>query len=108
MSKPWIVLVIAGLLETGWAIGLKYSEGFSKPIPSALTIAAMIVSMYMLGWAARYLPIGTAYAAWVGIGATGAVILGIALLGEDASFARLFFLALLIVSLVGLKITSPQ
>lgn len=108
MSEPWIILIAAGLLETGWAIGLKYTAGFTKPVPSALTILAMIVSMYMLGWAAQFLPIGTAYAVWVGIGSVGAVVLGILLLGESASMARLFFLTLLIVSLIGLKATSPE
>lgn len=102
----WILLIIAGILETGWAIGLKYTEGFTKPIPSALTILGIIISMYLLSVAARTLPIGTAYAVWVGIGTAGAVILGIVLLGEASSPARLFFLGLLMVSIVGLKITA--
>jgi quaternary ammonium compound-resistance protein SugE len=102
----WFLLVIAGLLETGWAIGLKYTEGFTKPIPSLLTILAIAASMFLLGLAARTLPIGTAYAVWVGIGAAGAVILGIVLLGEPVNAGRLFFLALLLVSIVGLKLTA--
>jgi quaternary ammonium compound-resistance protein SugE len=103
---PWALLVVAGLLESAWAIALKYSEGFTKPGPSVLTAAGIIVSLYLLSAAARTLPIGTAYAVWVGIGAAGAVVLGILLLGESANLARLFFLALLIVALVGLKVTA--
>jgi quaternary ammonium compound-resistance protein SugE len=102
----WFLLVIAGLLETGWAIGLKYTEGFTRPIPSLLTILAIAASMFLLGLAARTLPIGTAYAVWVGIGAAGAVVLGIVLLGEPVNAGRLFFLALLLVSIVGLKLTA--
>jgi quaternary ammonium compound-resistance protein SugE len=102
----WFLLVIAGLLETGWAIGLKYTEGFTRPIPSLLTILAIAASMFLLAHAARTLPIGTAYAVWVGIGAAGAVILGIVLLGEPVNAGRLFFLALLLVSIVGLKLTA--
>ncbi len=102
----WVLLIIAGLLEAGWAIGLKYTEGFTRPLPSVLTIAGIVISMVLLAQAAKTLPIGTAYASWVGIGAAGAVILGIALLGESAAPARLFFLALLLVSIVGLKLTA--
>jgi quaternary ammonium compound-resistance protein SugE len=102
----WFLLIVAGLLETGWAIGLKYTEGFTKFWPSVLTIAAIIVSMFLLSVSARTLPIGTAYAVWVGIGAAGAVILGIVLLGEPVNFARLFFLTLLLVAIAGLKVTS--
>lgn len=102
----WILLIVAGLLETGWAIGLKYTEGFTRPIPSILTVVGIVASMYLLSVAARTLPIGTAYAVWVGIGAAGAVILGMLLLGESRNPARLLFLALLLVSIVGLKFTS--
>lgn len=98
--------MIAGLLETGWAIGLKYTEGFTRLVPSVLTIAAMVVSLFILSRAVKDLPIGTAYAVWVGIGAAGAAILGIFLLGESATPARLFFLALLLVAIVGLKATA--
>ena len=103
---PWVLLVIAGLLEAGWAIGLKYTQGFTKPLPSVLTILGIVASMYLLAVAARTLPIGTAYAVWVGIGTFGAVVLGMTLLGEPATPLRLFFLALLMVSIVGLKVSA--
>lgn len=106
MSSAWLLLLIAGVLETGWAIGIKYTEGFTRLVPSVLTVAAMVVSMVLLAHAAKTLPIGTAYAVWVGIGAAGAAVLGIFLFGESASPARLFFLALLLVAIVGLKLTS--
>lgn len=102
----WLLLMIAGLLETGWAVGLKYTEGFSKLLPSVLTIAAMVVSMYLLALAAKDLPIGTAYGVWVGIGALGAAILGVILFHEPLTLARGFFLALLLIAIVGLKITG--
>jgi len=103
---PWVLLVVAGILEAGWAVGLKFTNGFTKPLPSALTIAGIVASMYLLAVAARTLPIGTAYAVWVGIGTFGAIVLGIALLGEPATPGRIFFLALLMTALVGLKLTS--
>lgn len=102
----WLYLIVAGLLETGWAIGLKYTHGFTRPVPSVLTAVAMAASMYLLALAAKTLPIGTAYVVWVGIGAVGAVILGIALFGEPRDAARLFFVALLVVSLIGLRLTT--
>ena len=102
----WLYLVVAGLLETGWAIGLKYTDGFTKPVPSILTSLAIAASMFLLAVAARTIPIGTAYAVWVGIGAVGAVILGIVLFDEPRDVSRLFFVALLVVSLVGLKLTT--
>ena len=102
----WILLVIAGLLETGWAIGLKYTDGFTKPLPTALTIAAIVASMALLGLAVRDLPVGTAYAVWVGIGAFGTAVLGILLFGEPATPARLVFLGLLAVAIAGLKVTA--
>ena len=102
----WVYLIVAGLLETGWAIGLKYTEGFTRPVPSVLTIAAIAASMFLLALAAKDIPIGTAYSIWVGIGAVGAVILGIILFDEPRDFARLAFVGLLIVSLVGLKLTA--
>lgn len=104
----WVLLVIAGFLEAAWAVGLKYTAGFTRPLPSVLTASAIAASMLLLALAARSLPIGTAYAVWVGIGAFGAAVLGIVLLGENASPARLVFLALLIVAIVGLKVTSGQ
>lgn len=102
----WTLLFLAGLLEVGWAIGLKYTEGFTRPLPTVLTVASMIASMALLGLAAKTLPIGTAYGVWVGIGAVGAGILGIVLLGESASPARLAFMALMVVAIIGLKVTS--
>jgi quaternary ammonium compound-resistance protein SugE len=104
----WFVLFIAGLLEIGWAIGLKYTDGFTRPLPSFFTIAAIAASMGLLASAARTLPIGTAYAVWVGIGAAGAAILGMILFGEPRTPARLFFLGLLIVSIVGLRLSSGE
>lgn len=101
-------MAIAGVLETGWAIGLKYTEGFTRLVPSIFTIVALAGSMFLLARAAETLPIGTAYGVWVGIGAFGAAVLGIALFGESASLARLFFLALMLVSIVGLKMTSAS
>ena len=102
----WFLLVIAGILEAAWAIGLKYTHGFTKPLPSVLTIAGIVASMYLLSVAARTLPIGTAYGVWVGIGTFGTVVLGMALLGEPATLPRIFFLALLLVAIVGLKFTT--
>jgi quaternary ammonium compound-resistance protein SugE len=102
----WILIVIAGLLETGWSIGLKYSDGFTRPVASILTIIMIVASMVLLSIAARTLPIGTAYAVWVGIGAVGTAVVGIVALGEPATAGRLAFLGLLIVALVGLKWTA--
>ena len=106
---PWLMLVIAGLLEVCWAVGLKYTDGFRKPLPTLFVLVTLAGSMILLGLAAKNLPIGTAYAVWVGIGAFGAAILGIYLFKEPVTAARLAFLALLLVSIVGLKLTSgPQ
>lgn len=102
----WVLLIIAGLLEVCWAIGLKYTEGFTRPIPSILTGSAIVASMVLLGLAAKTLPIGTAYAVWVGIGALGAAVLGMVLFQEPATPLRIFFLSLLLVAIVGLKSTS--
>jgi quaternary ammonium compound-resistance protein SugE len=102
----WLILVIAGILEAGWAIGIKFTDGFTRPLPSLLTIAGIISSMLLLSIAARTLPIGTAYAVWVGIGAAGAVVLGALLLGEPLGAARLFFLLLLLVAIFGLRMTA--
>jgi quaternary ammonium compound-resistance protein SugE len=106
MQTAWILLLVAGLLEAGWAIGLKYTQGFTRLVPSVFTLAAILISLFMLSRAALSIPIGTAYAVWVGIGAAGAALLGIFLFGESASPPRLFFLGLLLVSIVGLKFTS--
>jgi quaternary ammonium compound-resistance protein SugE len=101
----WILLVVAGLFEVGWAIGLKYTEGFTRFWPSAATIAAMVVSVVLLGWAMRTLPVGTAYAVWTGIGAIGTVVLGIFLFQEPATVARLACVGLILAGIVGLKLT---
>ncbi|RYF41686.1 MAG: quaternary ammonium compound efflux SMR transporter SugE [Comamonadaceae bacterium] len=103
---PWILLVIAGLFEVAWAIGLKYTEGFSRLWPSVGTVAAMGVSIVLLGMAMRSLPVGTAYAVWTGIGAVGTVILGIVLFGEPATAARLACVGLIVAGILGLKLTS--
>jgi quaternary ammonium compound-resistance protein SugE len=103
---PWLLLIIAGLLETAWAVGLKYTHGFTRPIPSILTILGIAASMFLLAVAAKSIPIGTAYAVWTGIGAAGAVVLGIAFLGESANPLRLFFVLLLLIAIVGLKYTA--
>lgn len=102
----WILLGLAGLLEICWAIGLKYSQGFTRPIPTILTLIAIVASMLLLARASADLPIGTAYAVWVGIGAAGAAILGILLFHEPASAARIFFLSLLLIAIIGLKATA--
>lgn len=104
----WILLLLAGLFEVAWAIGLKYTEGFTRLLPSAATIVAMVISVGLLAMAVKTLPLSTAYAIWTGIGAVGAVILGIVLFHESASPARLACLALIIVGIVGLKIVSPE
>ncbi len=105
--NPWLMLVLAGLFEIVWAIGLKYSEGFTRPTPTTITIAAMAVSMWLLAQAARTLPIGTAYAVWTGIGAVGAALLGIMLFSESANMTRLACMALIVVGIVGLKLSTP-
>ena len=104
---PWLLLFFAGLAEIGWVVGLRYSDGFSKFWPSALTITAMGVSMLALGLAVRTLPIGTAYAVWTGIGAVGAAIAGLVLFGESASPMRVFCIALIVAGVVGLKLSTP-
>jgi quaternary ammonium compound-resistance protein SugE len=101
----WLVLVVAGLFEVGWAIGLKYTEGFTRLWPSVATVTAMVLSVALLGWAMRTLPVGTAYAVWTGIGAIGTVALGIVLFGEPATVARLLCVGLILAGIVGLKIT---
>ena len=103
----WLLLLVAGLFEVGWAIGLKYTDGFTKPLPTILTIASMIVSMSLLGIALKSLPVGTAYAVWVGVGAVGTVILGIVLLHEPVNAARLISVTLIIAGIVGLKLATP-
>ncbi len=104
----WTILFIAGLFEVCWAIGLKYTEGFTRLWPSVGTVAAMVVSMVLLSMAMRTLPAGTAYAVWTGIGAVGTVILGIVLLGEPANAGRLISIALIVAGMLGLKLVSAE
>lgn len=106
LASPWVLLVAAGLLEVCWAIGLKYTEGFTKLGPSVFTVVTLAASMYLIARASQSLPIGTAYGVWVGIGAFGAAVLGMVLFHESASPGRLFFLVLLLIAIVGLKLTS--
>ncbi len=103
----WIYLIAAGLLECGWAIGIKYTEGFTKLVPSILTIAAMVISIWMLSMAMKTIPVGTAYAVWTGIGSVGVVVLGIILFGESRETIRLLCLLLIVAGIVGLKLVSP-
>lgn len=102
----WIILSIAGLLEIVWAVGLKYTHGFTRLTPSIITIVAMVLSMVLLAHAMKTLPAGTAYAVWTGIGAVGAAIMGIVLLGESASLARILSLSLIVIGIFGLKLSS--
>jgi quaternary ammonium compound-resistance protein SugE len=104
---PWLLLLLAGLAEIGWVIGLKYSEGFNRTPPSILTLSLMGLSMWMLGSATKTLPIGTAYAVWTGVGAAGAAIAGIFLFQESAAPLRLACIAIIIAGVVGLKLTTP-
>ncbi|NMJ43202.1 quaternary ammonium compound efflux SMR transporter SugE [Roseomonas sp. JC162] len=103
----WIYLLAAGLSEIGWAIGLKYTEGFTRPVPTVLTIVSMIISIGLLGLALKTLPLGTAYAIWTGIGTVGTVLLGIVLFGEAATALRLACVGLILAGIVGLKLASP-
>ena len=103
---PWVVLTVAGLFEIGWAVGLKYSEGFSKPLPSLLTVVAMAFSLWLLAVAMKTIPVGTAYAVWTGIGAVGVAILGMILFGESREFLRVLCLFLIIAGIIGLKLVS--
>ncbi|MDH7453473.1 quaternary ammonium compound efflux SMR transporter SugE [Luteimonas composti] len=104
---PWIILLLAGVFEIGWAIGLKYTEGFTRLWPTLGTVAAMAISLGLLGVAMKSLPVGTAYAVWVGVGAVGTAILGIVLLGEPANPGRLVSLGLIVLGIIGLKLASP-
>ncbi len=103
----WFILFIAGLLEVGWAIGLKYTEGFTRLWPSVATLVALVASFVLLGIAMKTLPVGTAYSVWVGIGAVGTVILGIALFGEPAGVLRMTSVALIVAGVIGLKLAAP-
>ncbi|MET9465013.1 multidrug efflux SMR transporter [Streptomyces sp. NPDC006544] len=102
----WVLLIIAGVIEVGWSIGMKFTEGFTRLWPSLFTGAGIVTSMVLLSLAVRTLPIGTAYGVWVGIGAAGAAVVGMAVMGEPVTAARIFFIALLLVAVVGLKVTS--
>lgn len=103
----WFILFLAGLFETGWAVGLKYSEGFTRLWPSVWTIIAMAISLWLLGISMKSLPLGTAYSVWVGVGALGTVILGILLFKEPANAVRMISLALILAGIIGLKIATP-
>lgn len=105
--QAWILLGLAGLAEIVWVIALKYSEGFTKPVASIVTVVSLAVSMVLLGWAVRTLPIGTAYAVWTGIGAAGAAIAGLYLFGESANAMRLLCIVLIIAGVAGLKLSTP-
>lgn len=105
-AMPWLLLFVAGLLETVWATGLKYTHGFTRPLPTIGTLVAMAASVWLLSIAMRKLPMGTAYAVWTGIGAVGAVMLGAVLFGEPLTFSRLLCVGLIVAGLVGLKLVS--
>ena len=104
----WLVLFLAGLFEIGWAVGLKYSDGFSKPVPTIATALALAASMGLLAWSVKTLPLGTAYTVWTGIGAIGTVVLGIILFKEPASLARLACIGLILAGIVGLRLIEPN
>ena len=103
---PWTLLFLAGLFEVAWAVGLKYTDGFTKLMPTTLTVAAMVASVVLLGLAVKHLPVGTAYAVWTGIGTLGTVVLGIVLLGDSAAPLRIVCLALIVLGIAGLKLTA--
>jgi quaternary ammonium compound-resistance protein SugE len=105
-TTAWIVLLVAGLCEIGWAVGLKYTEGFSRPVPTALTVAAMTASIALLGWSLKVLPVGTAYAVWTGIGAVGTALLGMVLFNESREVARLVCIGLIVAGILGLKLVT--
>ncbi len=105
-GAAWVVLFVAGLCEIGWAIGLKYSEGYTRLLPSVFTIALMVLSVVLLGWSLKVLPVGTAYAVWTGIGAIGTAALGILLFGESAEALRLACIGLIVAGILGLKLLA--
>jgi quaternary ammonium compound-resistance protein SugE len=103
----WLILVVAGLAEIGWAVGLKFTQGFTRPTPTAITVVAMVLSLWLLGLAVRTLPLGTAYAIWTGIGTVGTVVVGIVLFDEPASAVRLLCVGLIVSGILGLKLVTP-
>lgn len=107
-TMAWFVLLLAGLFEVAWAVGLRYTEHFSRPGPTAATVVAMVLSVVLLERAVRVLPLGTAYAVWTGIGAVGTALVGILLHGDPASAARIVCLALIVSGIIGLKLLSPS
>ena len=107
-GSAWLILFVAGLCEIGWAVGLKYTEGFSRLWPSAATLVAMAASVVLLGWSLKVLPLGTAYAVWTGIGAVGTAILGMVLFGESKEVARLVSIGLIVAGIAGLKLLTPD
>ncbi|MDK9723905.1 MAG: quaternary ammonium compound efflux SMR transporter SugE [Sterolibacteriaceae bacterium MAG5] len=106
-GAAWGVLLVAGLCEIGWAIGLKYTEGYTRLVPTAFTVGLMVLSVVLLGWALKALPVGTAYAVWTGIGAVGTALLGMLLFGESREVARLVCIGLIVAGILGLKLVTP-
>ena len=106
--KNWIILCMAGLFEVVWAIGLKYTDGFTRPVPTALTVAGMVVSVWLLAVALRTIPLGTGYAVWTGIGAVGTAVAGMILFGESRDALRLACIALIVAGIAGLKLATPD
>ena len=104
----WVLLLVAGLCEVGWAVGLKYTDGFTKPVPTTLVVVAMVASVWMLAIALRTIPVGTGYAVWTGVGAVGTAILGMYLFDESREVARLVCIGLIVAGIVGLKVVTPE
>ena len=107
-GAAWLALFVAGLCEVGWAVGLKYTDGYTRPLPTVLTVGLMVLSVALLGWALKALPVGTAYAVWTGIGAVGTAILGMLLFGESREILRLVCIGLIVAGILGLKLVAPE
>lgn len=107
MTRAWVALTIAGLCEIVWAVGLKYTQGFTVPVPSAITVTAMLASLWFLSQALRLIPVGTGYAVWTGIGAVGTGIVGMVALGESRAVARLVSIGLVVIGIAGLRLSTP-